>query len=117
MWVAWFVLGISMLGTNRWFPHLSNKTGYIHAFSGWSVVIMNMYAAMNIIALNKIKTFGLHNMIGLAFSIAVIFFGISGAAAMIAKKKLEWNTKIIMRIRRFHKFLAFAFWFASLIAL
>jgi hypothetical protein len=61
MWVAWFVLGLFMIATNRWFPHMSNKTGYLHALTGYSVMIMNLYAALNIIALNEIKTFGLHN--------------------------------------------------------
>ena len=88
MWVAWFVLGFFMIGTNRWFPHMSNKTGYAHAFFGYSIVAMNMYAALNIIALNEIKTFGVHNILGLVMSVGVIFFGATGSLAFIAKKRL-----------------------------
>lgn len=117
MWFSWFVLGLFMIGTNRWFPHFSNKFGYVHAFFGWSILIMNSYAALNIIALNEIKTFGLHNILGLAMSLALIFFAITGMAAMAAKKKLEWNTKIILRIRKCHKFLAFGFWIFSIVVL
>jgi hypothetical protein len=117
MWVAWFVLGLFMFCTNRWFPHLSNKTGYAHAFFGWSIIIMNMYAALNIIALNQIKTFGLHNILGLMMTIGLIFFGATGVLTMIAKKRLEWSTKKIMMIRKFHKLLAFLFWGLSLVVI
>jgi len=88
MWVAWFALGFFMIGTNRWFPHMSNKTGYVHAFFGYSIVIMNVYAALSIITLNGIKTMGLHNKLGLIMSVGLIFFGMTGSLAFMAKKKL-----------------------------
>ena len=78
MWVAWFVLGLFMFGTNRWFPHLSNKTGYAHAMIGYSILVMNAYSAINIIVLNEIKTFGIHNNLGLLFSLVFIFFAATG---------------------------------------
>jgi len=85
MWVAWFVLGFFMFGTNRWFPHLSNKTGFAHAFVGYSIVVMNTYAALNLIALNNFKTTGLNNMLGIIFSGGLIFFGMTGSLAYMAK--------------------------------
>jgi hypothetical protein len=88
MWVAWFVLGLFMIATNRWFQHKSNNTGYLHALTGYSVMIMNTYAALNIIALNEIKTHGIHNKIGLMISLVLILFGATGMLSFMAKKKL-----------------------------
>ena len=61
MWVAWFIFGLLMICTNRWFPHLTNKMNYLHAAFGWLIVAANLYAALDIISLNEIKEFGLHN--------------------------------------------------------
>jgi len=88
LWVAWFLLGFFMIVTNRWFPHMSNNTGYAHAFFGYSIVAMNVYAALNIISLNKIKTYNIHNLLGLVMSIGLIFFGATGSLSFIAKKRL-----------------------------
>ena len=50
-------------------------------------------------------------------TIGLIFFGATGVLTMIAKKKLEWSTKKIMIIRKFHKLLAFLFWGFSLVVI
>jgi hypothetical protein len=88
MWISWFILGILMIGTNRWFPYFSNYNNYIHAFTGYCIVAMNSNAALNIIALNRIKPYGLHNILGLLLSIGLVFFAATGTIAFIAKKNL-----------------------------
>ena len=88
MWCAWFILGFFMFATNRWFSHLTNKSGLIHAFFGYSIIAMNAYAASSIIALTGIKTYRHHHKLGLLTSVGLIFFGISGILSFIAKKRL-----------------------------
>ena len=56
MWTSWFVIGLIMIFTNRWFPFLTNKSVYIHAAFGWCILIMNGYAAIDIILINGVKT-------------------------------------------------------------
>ena len=114
MWVAWFILGNFMIGTNRWWPHMSNNTGFAHAFFGYSIMAMNIYAAVDIISLNGLKLYGLHNILGLSMSITLIFFGATGSLAFMAKKRLQWNTKYILKIRKLHKYFAFTFWALSI---
>lgn len=88
MWVAWFVLGLFMIFTNRWFTHLTNKMNYIHAGAGWIIVILNLYAAISIISFNGIKTEGLHNNLGLICFFGLLAFAVTGMITMVMKKIL-----------------------------
>ena len=88
MWTAWFVLGIMMIWTNRWFPYLTNKSNYLHAFFGWSIVILNAYAAISIISINGVKTTGLHNNLGLYCFFGLLAFALTGTATFIIRRKL-----------------------------
>jgi len=94
MWVSWFVLGLSMIFTNRWFPYLTNKSNYIHALFGWFIVIMNGYAAIDIILLNGIKTEGLHDNLGLICFFGLLGFALTGTITMMVKKKLIFPSSI-----------------------
>ena len=114
MWTSWFVVGIAMIFTNRWFPYLTNKSNFIHAFFGYSIVIMNAYAAFSIISINGIKTTGLHNNLGLYCFFGLLVFAMTGSATFIIRLKLQWNTKVIKIARKIHKFLALIFWAFSL---
>ena len=64
MWISWFVLGLSMIFTNRWFPYLTNKSNYIHLVMGYTIVAFNAYAAFSLLA--PLKVYG--NAGGLDFS-------------------------------------------------
>ena len=114
MWFAWFVLGLMMIFTNRWFGYLTNKSNYIHAFFGYSIVILTVYATASILAINGWKTTGLHNNLGLICSIGLLVFALTGTTTFILRLKLEWNTWIIKIARRVHKYLALVFWAFSL---
>jgi hypothetical protein len=61
MWISWFILGMVMISTTRWFIYLTTKANYIHAITGLTIVILNSYAALDIILINGIKFEGLHN--------------------------------------------------------
>jgi len=117
MWVSWFVLGLLMIMTNRWFAYLTNKSNYIHAFLGWSIVIMNGYAAIDVILVNGVKTEGLHNVLGLGTAGGLVVFAITGTVTLLLKKKLKWKTKYVKMARRIHKLLAFGFWGLSLVTM
>lgn len=88
MWISWFVVGLLMIFTNRWFPFLTNKSNYIHAMFGMVIVISNAYAAISIISINDVKTEGLHNNLGLICFFGLLGFSFTGTVTMVVKKKL-----------------------------
>lgn len=90
---------------------------YLHAFFGYTIVGLNAYAALDIIALNEIKTFGLHNMLGLACVGGLLAFALTGTMTFIVKKQLQWHTKYIIWARRLHRLLALVFWAFSLLVM
>ena len=48
MWCSWFVIGVVMICTNRWYMHVSNINGYLHAILGWAVLGCNAFAAIDV---------------------------------------------------------------------
>ena len=83
-----------------------------HAFFGISIVVLNVYATIDLIILNGL-TWGLN----VGFVIAFLFFALTGAIAYVFKRKLSWNTKAIIWIRYIHRVLAFIFWGTSLLVM
>jgi fumarate reductase subunit D len=88
MWVSWFIFGLSMIFINRWFTHLTNKSNYIHAVFGIIIVILNAYAALDIIIYNGLKTEGLHNNVGLICFYGLLAFALTGIITMVVKRNL-----------------------------
>lgn len=129
MWTAWFVLGLAMIFTNRWFPYLTNKSNKIHALLGYSIVILTAYAAISMIVVNGFVDVTIHDIEGLIIFFGVFLFAMTGSMTFFVKnttlfsrffsadKHLYYQTKIVMTVRRVHKFLALTFWALSIITM
>jgi hypothetical protein len=128
MWTSWFLIGLFMIITNRWFTYWTNKSNYIHAALGYTVVLLNLIAVYTL-ATTKYGFKSLleetHGILGLTCVIGLLFFAMTGTATFLLKRKLFlgasndnrliWQTKMVMRVRRVHKFLALFFWAFSLV--
>jgi hypothetical protein len=88
MWISWFILGIVMISTTRWFVYITVKANYIHAFTGLTIVLLNSYAAFDIISLNGFKTEGSHNQLGLILFFGLLFFALNGITTFCLKKRM-----------------------------
>jgi len=60
---------------------------YIHAAFGMIILILNGYAAIDIIIINGLKTEGLHNNIGLICFYGLVFFSLTGIITFAVKNK------------------------------
>jgi len=108
MWVAWTALGAVMIGTSRWFSTYWRYSILVHAFLGWVVTGLTLYAG--IAAIQKSKGFldirKSHSFIGSLMVIAVGVIALTGAVALGARWRKQWNTNLVTLLRKTHKSIA-----------
>jgi hypothetical protein len=114
MWISWFVIGLVQICSMRWFSHLSDIMGYLHAVAGWAVVGCNAFAAIDLIANYGYQWKGPHHVLGWMVVLGLILFTITGVASLLAKKLLKRGTQTIIALRTIHRTLAFGFWAFSM---
>lgn len=117
MWIAWFVFGLIQFATNRWFIHLSKNLPYIHLISG--IIITGITAAYVIVLINTfgLDLYGIHNIIGFIMFCMVGLVTIGGLAVSASKWLIQWNTKLVLKIRLVHKLFGFVIWFIGIVTL
>ena len=42
MWTAWTIMGLVMIGTNRWYSYVTNKGFYIHVAFGVLILVISI---------------------------------------------------------------------------
>jgi cytochrome b involved in lipid metabolism len=114
MWISWFVIGTLMICTNRWYTHLHDATGYLHAFFGWAILGCTAFAAIDLIANRGWHFKGKHHVLGFMVFFGLILFVITGIATFLSRKLLKRNTQTIIALRTIHRLLAFGFWAFSM---
>jgi fumarate reductase subunit D len=77
-----------MIFINRWFAHLTNKSNYIHAALGIIILILNAYAALDMILDYGVQVSGLHNKLGKLCFYGLLAFTLTGIISMLVKKYL-----------------------------
>jgi hypothetical protein len=117
MWIAWFVFGLIQFATNRWFIHLSKNLPYIHLISG--IIITGITAAYVIVLINTfgLDLYGIHNIIGFIMFCMVGLVTIGGLAVSASKWLIQWNTKLVLKIRLVHKLFGFVIWLIGIVTL
>lgn len=117
MWCSWFLIGIFMICTNRWYTYLADVTGYLHAIFGWAVLGCNAFAAIDVVVHEGWTFEGPHPILGWIIVFGLILFTITGVATFLARKLLKRRTETILSLRKVHRILAFGFWAFSMAAL
>jgi hypothetical protein len=118
MWTCWYLFGLIMIGTNRWFHYVSDKNNYVHAFFGWATAACMIWDVCDIIVNDRKAAYsGNHRKWGWVMMFSLSVFTVSGVGAFMARKLLKWDTRTIQYIRYFHRLIAITFWAASLYAL
>lgn len=91
MWVSWFIIGLLMIFLNRWFTYLTNKSNYIHAALGYTIVLLNAIAVY-VLATSQYGFKSLleetHGILGLTCVSGLLFFAMTGSATFLLKRKL-----------------------------
>ena len=92
MWSSWWVIGILMICTNRWYTHLADITGYLHAFFGWAILGCNLFAALDLTINRGWHWKGKHHVLGFMVVIGLYVFVITGVTTLLSKNLLKRHT-------------------------
>lgn len=117
MWASWFVLGMVMIATTRWFSYANSYFNYVHVLTGLIIVAANFKSAIFIFILNGWKRQGLHNLLGQILIVSLLAFAATGITTFWIKKKTNWNTNSEKKARRIHKYMALSIWLFSILTM
>ena len=92
MWISWWVIGLVMICTNRWYTHLADVFGYIHALCGWAITGCTLFAALDLIINRGAHWTGPHHVLGFMIVIGLCVFTITGVATFLSRKLLKNKT-------------------------
>lgn len=118
LWVAWGILGLLQLASNRYLKHYWKASMWIHRISGIIIWGTTVAMAMWVIVEDnwKIKK-GLHPALGLGILIAVSLPALGGILSRRTSDHSRWNTASFLKVKLGHKLFGYLILFVSQVAL
>jgi len=101
MFIYWLVLGLALVGTNRWFAHKWRYNQLVHTIAGTIVVFSTIPGMAAVIEIGGIGSEP-HHITGFIYIILGPFVGLGGLVTLLLRKN-KWNTSTLANIRLIHR--------------
>ena len=105
MWIAWGVLGMIQLGSNRYLKAYWSLHMWIHRIAGTIMLLLTL--SMGLVGISRmnwtLSGSSAHYVIGLIVFFSIFFVAVGGVAARSVTRRLKWKTKFIHRFQGIHK--------------
>jgi len=107
MWFSFTVLGLVMVGSNRWFNWASDRMQYAHMAVGVVVMVLAGCSISLAIYTVSFKLNDPHNVLGYLTVFGWLVSACVGLASYKIKNRLKWNTKSVQLVRTVHRYTAY----------